>query len=210
METKFGRFTVQDEPDKSDEIQGLQAQTDSKGMVDVGWVWPSAIRIAVVFELDAEQPETPDVKDLLSEQARYSFVTKETDQRYSGTLSADRKRYAVFPAKFGEGDRIIVLNQRKNNVTPHLYKEVHVRCNIRVKPLFASPYKRVLMEIISPEPICFEKMVFLSKLQNGKRICRYPAEKERSSFYIKKEEEIRLEVADEWKPKIKVCAWEKV
>ena len=193
-----GRFVIRDIFEDIDCLTGLNWYIDIKNTVSIRWSWPrnGAIKLAAVFYADSADDS---LEKLLDDQEPI-IITKDMDKNFTRPLGAARRIYRVFPAYFGEGTDIIILNQKQGTATGSIIKVVTVNCKIEYKPLPLSEYRRTNITFSSSDTLPYGCELLYSKYRDGACICEYPLGSRDGTYtcYLKRNEEILLHAPDEY------------
>ncbi|MCL2698867.1 MAG: hypothetical protein FWE68_00990 [Defluviitaleaceae bacterium] len=197
-----GRYVINDEVADIDRITGLNWSIDGKNTVSVRWGWPrnGGVKLAAVFYADsADEP----LEKLLEDQQPV-IITKDMDKSYARPLDAARRVYRVFPAYFGEGKDIVILEQKDGTATDPIIKVVTVGYRLEYKPLTLSEYCRVHITLSCSDLLPDGCAPAYSKYRDGARICEYPLPGASGAYvcYLKKNEEIKIYVPEEYSDNI--------
>jgi hypothetical protein len=187
-----GRYVINDEVAAIDRITELDWSIDAKSMVSIRWAWPrnGGIKLAAVFCTDnADLP----LEKLLDSQEP-AIITKDMDKSYTRPLDAALRVYRVFPACFGEGTDIMILEQKDGTATDPIMRVVNVNYRLEYKPIPLSEYRRANIAFTCSDALPDGCALAYSKYRDGARICEYPLGRADGQFmcYLKKNETIKL------------------
>ena len=194
-----GRYVINDTFQDIDCLTGLSWSIDTKNTVNIRWSWPrnGGIKLAAVFYAEAARDS---LEQLLNGQEP-TIITKDMDKNYTRPLGATRRLYRVFPAYFGEGSDIIILNQEQGTSTDVINRIVTINCRLEHKPLPLSEYRRTNITLGFSEALPNGCELAYLKYRDDAYICKYPLGHRDGTYacYLKKNEQIQIIVPEEYR-----------
>lgn len=160
---KIGRYIIV-ESSIEKELASLLVKRDNNH-IEISWRWPGdqSIKLAAVLEIDDIDSFCGLEHYINSFYENVNIVTRQFDSVFKDHLDKKQKRFAVYPALFGDNNEIIIINQKNNNITEPLLRTSTIFYSIEEKKHLIGNNKAVRL-YFEPTPysddLPWERVIF--------------------------------------------------